>query len=324
MTATSSVPKAAPIGAVIIPAHNEEAVIGRTLDGLGILARSGVIEVLVVCNGCTDATAEVARRYPGVTVLEADAASKPAAMNAGDLAAASWPRLYLDADIKIESAAVEAVFRTLSAAGGPLAARPESVIDSSDSSFLVRSYYRARMRIPDSGVRLWGAGAYAVSEAGHRRFAAFPEVTADDSYFDALFTDDEKMIVPTVPMLVRAPRSMSTLLHILARHRRGYLELQLHADPKWCNQTDRTGAGREQTSRRVRALLAAVRDPRSGFDACCYAAITALARLRTRGRVGLGTRTWETDGSTRPADHAATPVGAAPSSATPAGEARAA
>ncbi|HEY9293783.1 MAG TPA: glycosyltransferase [Microlunatus sp.] len=290
MTPSCSLPDGAPVGgAVIIPAHNEEAVIGRTLAGLASLGRSAAVDVLVVCNGCTDATADIARGYSGVTVIEAEAASKPAALNAGDRATPLWPRLYLDADIGIVPAAVEAVFRALSGPNAPLAARPESMVDTAGSSFPVRAYYRARARIPESGVRLWGAGGYAVSRAGHERFAAFPEITADDSYFDGLFIDDEKTIVATVPMRVHAPRTTSTLLRILARHRRGQLELQLPA---------------EESRRRVRALVKGVRGPRSAVDAFCYAALTALARMRTRGTVGLGTTTWETDASTRAASTA--------------------
>ena len=98
-----------PHGAVIIPAHNESQVIGRTLEPLAPLAAAGVIDVFVVCNGCVDDTAEIARGFDGVTVLEMGQASKSAALNAGDAAATVWPRLYLDADIQITPAAVRDV-----------------------------------------------------------------------------------------------------------------------------------------------------------------------------------------------------------------------
>lgn len=138
-----------PAGAVIIPAHNEERVIARTLDGLLPLLSSPEVDVIVVCNGCTDGTAEVARRYAGVTVLETPVGSKPAAMNLGDAATERWPRLYLDADIEVEASAVEAVFRELSRPGAPLASRPSSIVDTRGAMFPVRSYYRARARIPE-------------------------------------------------------------------------------------------------------------------------------------------------------------------------------
>src|SRR5689334_14870123 len=149
---------APPTGAVIVPAHNEERVIERTLHRLLPLLAHDTVEVIVVVNGSTDGTAAAARRVPGVTVIESGIGSKPAAMTLGDAAATRWPRLYLDADIDVEPEAVEAVFRSLADRRGPLAARPASTIDTSASSFPVRAYYRARARIPEQGTRLWGAG----------------------------------------------------------------------------------------------------------------------------------------------------------------------
>ena len=70
---------------VIIPAHNEEVVITRCLQALLEDAPIDAMEVFVVCNGCTDRTAELARAqgYP-VQVIEIPEASKVAALNAGD------------------------------------------------------------------------------------------------------------------------------------------------------------------------------------------------------------------------------------------------
>jgi len=94
------------VGAVIVPAHNESAVIGRTLEPLAVAAANGVIELIVVCNGCTDSTADVARAYAGVTVVEVEQASKVTALNLGDATATLWPRLYLDADTAITMTAL--------------------------------------------------------------------------------------------------------------------------------------------------------------------------------------------------------------------------
>lgn len=273
-----------PAGAVIIPAHDEEHVIARMLDGLLPLISSPEVDVIVVCNGCTDGTAEVARRYAGVTVLETPVGSKPTAMNLADAATKRWPRLYLDADIEVEASAVEAVFRELSRPGAPLASRPSSIVDTRGAMFLVRSYYRARARIPERATRLWGAGLFAASEEGHARFAAFPEVAADDSWFDGLFAEGEKTIVETAPARVHAPRTTAALLQILGRHRRGYVEL---------GTTDPGSQGRGW------ALLGTIRGLPSALDAFCYAALAVTARLRSRATVGVGIQQWETDASTR-------------------------
>ena len=56
---------------VLIPAHNEEAAIGRTLQS--VLDQSRAPDrVVVIANNCTDDTAEIARGYRGVTVIEMD------------------------------------------------------------------------------------------------------------------------------------------------------------------------------------------------------------------------------------------------------------
>ncbi|MCP2032787.1 glycosyltransferase involved in cell wall biosynthesis [Okibacterium sp. HSC-33S16] len=272
-------------GAVIIPAHNEAAVIARTLKSLGALSDAPQLEIIVVCNGCTDDTAEVARRMPGVTVLETTEASKTAALNHGDAFASRWPRLYLDADIDISPSAVLAVFDELRSPGVD-AARPRYVYDTSSASRPVQAYYRARSRIPAPPLRLWGAGGYAVSESGHRRFSEFPQVTADDSWIDTQFADHEKRIVPTLPMRVRTPRDLSGLLAVLTRQRRGQVELGVPST----------------TTSRGRSLVASVRGPRSAGDMAWYVLLTAVARRRSRIALRARDRAWERDASSRPAE----------------------
>src|SRR5690242_13664181 len=86
---------------VVIPAYNESAVIKRALNAITDGARFGEMEVIVVCNGCTDDTARQARQigYP-VRVIETMTGSKTHALNLGDAAAgAIFPRVYMDADV---------------------------------------------------------------------------------------------------------------------------------------------------------------------------------------------------------------------------------
>lgn len=269
-------------GAVIIPVHDESAVIARTLRSLAPLSAVDGIEVIVVCNGCTDNTADIARRFAGVRVVEIPERSKTAALNAGDEAATTWPRLYLDGDIEIDPHSVLAVFGALGQAG-VLAARARYVYDATDASIPVRAYHRARSRIPAPPTRLWGAGGYATNEAGHRRFGRFPDVIADDSWFDQQFDDSEKQVVPSMPMRVRTPEKLAELVAVLSRRRRGYLELD--AVP--------------EGSARGRAVLASARGPRTAFDAFWYVLITLAARWRAARMIRRGTRGWERDASSR-------------------------
>ena len=58
------------ITSILIPAHQEETTIGRCLSSLLMQAEPAEFHVIVAANGCTDNTAEVARTFPGVEVIE--------------------------------------------------------------------------------------------------------------------------------------------------------------------------------------------------------------------------------------------------------------
>ncbi|MCB0912280.1 MAG: glycosyltransferase family 2 protein [Propionibacteriaceae bacterium] len=290
----SSLPRASlsspgPVGgSIIIPAHNEESVIGRTLESLlPLLSGPDEVEVIVVCNATTDATPDIARGFTGVQVVELDEASKVAALNLGDQLATRWPRLYLDADIEISPDAVRSLFAALTdpTPDGMVrleAARPTAHYDGADGTALVRSYYRARSRMADLDKSLWGAGAYAVNQVGHDRFPEFPRMTADDLFIDRLFPAERKAVIPTEPVVVRLPRDAANLGRIL---RRG---VRANAEHPEGTTTSRTAA----------ALIRSIRGPFSAFDAAVYAGFVVLARLQTR--LGATSRpAWERDASTR-------------------------
>jgi glycosyltransferase involved in cell wall biosynthesis len=258
-----------PTGAVIIPAHNEAGVIGRSLGRLAPLAAGGQVEVIVACNGCTDNTAELARGFKGVRVLDVPEASKVAALNAADATASRWPRLYLDADIEIDPRTLREVFDKLGR-GEVLAARPAFRYDTEGASRLVRSFYRARTRIPSTNIALWGAGAFALSEEGHGRFTQFPLISqlfsGDDLFVDQQFLPNEKEVLDTLPVMVRTPRRADALLSVLRRNYRAQADF----------------GGSVTTSETVRELLGSIRSTRSAIDAAVYAGFVAVARLRRR------------------------------------------
>ena len=298
---------AAPVGGtVVIPAHDEAAVIGRTLAGLAPWARAAGVDVVVVCNGCTDGTADVARRFPGVRVLELPEGSKPRALDAGDRAARGFPRVYLDADVAATPAAVAATLRAL--ADGPwLAARPPAALDLAGASAAVRAFHRARARLTAPRDALWGAGVYGLSAAGHARLGRFPDLVADDLWVDALFAPGEKRVVDAPPVRVVAPRTARSLVRVLARTARGTAQVRARAATGSPGAARAGGAAAGTVpgidtvagpvpgpSRTAGALLRTVRGPRSALDAAAYAALVTLGRLHARRGAG-----WERDESSR-------------------------
>jgi len=72
---------------VVIPARDEEALIGACLESVRIAAPNAPI--VVVADSCVDRTAEIARSFASVTVVEVDAAGVGEARRLGVFAALS-------------------------------------------------------------------------------------------------------------------------------------------------------------------------------------------------------------------------------------------
>lgn len=88
---------------IILPAYNEEKYIEQTLQAL-----KGRGEIIVVCNGCTDQTEDIAKKYAdNVLVLKEKGVSK--ARNAGAAAATHNKMIFLDADILVDGAVLETI-----------------------------------------------------------------------------------------------------------------------------------------------------------------------------------------------------------------------
>lgn len=111
---------------VIIPAHNEEAYLRRTLDALR-RQNYGWFEIVVVANGCTDRTVDIARdRCHRLIVLSQK--SLGVARNLGARMARGELLLFLDADTTLEPMALRRIAEDFSIrdAAGTLQGRPDS------------------------------------------------------------------------------------------------------------------------------------------------------------------------------------------------------
>jgi dolichyl-phosphate beta-glucosyltransferase len=96
-----------PLLSIIIPAHNEESRLPRTLEQVfGFLASQAyAAEVLVIENGSSDQTLNVARsfasRYANMRAIHSDERGKGLAVRLGMLAAAGEYRFMCDADLSM-------------------------------------------------------------------------------------------------------------------------------------------------------------------------------------------------------------------------------
>jgi glycosyltransferase involved in cell wall biosynthesis len=110
----------------IIPAHNEEALIGRTLSALHVSARplGEPYEVLVANDDSTDRTGDIAREH-GARVIAVNRRQIAATRNAGARAATGEVFIFVDADTMVTKRALRAAVRALrrGAVGGGCAVR---------------------------------------------------------------------------------------------------------------------------------------------------------------------------------------------------------
>jgi glycosyltransferase involved in cell wall biosynthesis len=261
---------------VVIPAHDEASRIDRCLRSLGPLED---IDVVVVCNGCTDDTAAVARSHGhGVRVVELPEASKPAALNAGDRLVHGYPRLYVDADVAFSEGCLPSLVAALDR--GALAAAPAADVDTTGCSWLVRSYYEiwSRLGVVVSGV--CGSGVYALSQAGRNRFGVFPDLVADDLFVDQRFSNAERAIVqPGVSY--QAPATARALVARKTRVFAGNLQLRRSGPPGHPLRRPKDGW-----------LAVIARRPRLLVHAPAFVAITVLAKARAHRRLRRGQFVW--------------------------------
>lgn len=275
-----------PLASVVIPAHDEAAVIDRCLDALLEGASPGELEVVVAANACTDDTADRARRRPGVAVVELPEPGKIGALNAGDAAVSTFPRIYLDADAVMTTADARSLVALLDE-GRALAAAPHVRLVTDGVSPVVAWHYRAWASLPVTREGYVGSGVYAVSRAGHARIAPFPDVIADDDYVRRSFSPSERASSDGT-YEVRPPRTVRAYVARALRGRTGNVQLAA-SGIQLAPQPGVTG---------VRGLLPLMRSPRTWPWVGSFVALTALVRLRLALAGGAVTG-WNHDRSSR-------------------------
>lgn len=276
---------------IVVPAHNEANVIGRCLESMTHGAEPGELEILVVCNGCTDDTADVARSYgPLVSVLESEIPSKNAALNLGHQRASGWPRFYVDADIVMPIESIRKVADVLR--GGRIhGAAPRMRVDLESRGWPIRAYYDVWMRTPYVQEGMLGSGVYAISEEGGRRFTSFPDIIADDGFARLLFEPEERQSVDDAWFLMTPPETLRSLIHINVRRRVGRFEMaEMHPE-----------STRQEAGQQRGALYRLFLNPRlwPGLAVYLYAKLACMAIYRVRESQGRH-KEWNRDDTSRP------------------------
>ncbi|MBF0672932.1 MAG: glycosyltransferase [Salinibacterium sp.] len=281
---------------VIVPAHDEEAVIGTSLRRM-LEGAPGDLEVIVAANGCSDSTADRCRAVaPEVRVIELASASKVAALNAADAAASRFPRAYVDADVEVSGEALAALAELLAQPGGPLVASPRMVLDLEGASSLVRAYYRIWERTSFRTEGHVGSGLYALSREGRARFGVFPSVVADDRYVQQLFRLNERATLHDHCFVVRPPRTLRALITRGGRIAAGNREL---ARLGLARRPEGADASPERSG--VRSVLPQLPTrPRLWWPFLVYCATQAATRFAAERKLRAGTtHHWDRDETSR-------------------------
>lgn len=184
---------------IILPAHNEASYIETCLGALfasrGI---KGPVEVIVVANACTDATAELARALVPAAiglgwelqVVDVALGGKLNALNVGDAVASGDMRVYLDADVLVSPTLLAGLASALD--------KPQASYASGDPRLsktrnkVTHAYGRFWRRLPFVTDGVPGFGIFAVNAAGRARWGAFPDIIADDIFVRLQFDPKER------------------------------------------------------------------------------------------------------------------------------------
>lgn len=210
---------------VIVPAYNESKVIRRCLDSL--LLQEGVDEIIVACNGCRDNTVQIVyQEYPNVICLDIKTPSKVNALNEAEKLVKSWPVIYLDADLQLWPCAVKHALEGMRK-NSYLLVSPTPIMDTSNSSWIVKQYYKTHRQLSYVDEGVIGTGTFIMDKEGRARFGEFPQVINDDHFVRSQFEESELANIPESKVTVTAPRNAWSLIKILTRSNLGNIEIDV-------------------------------------------------------------------------------------------------
>lgn len=223
--------------ALCVLAHNEEAVIERTLRRL--LEPPGDFPVIVYANGCTDRTAEIVSRlagvFPRLSLRTLEKASKPGAWNCafreqhrefivfsdGDVLPDAGAALHLVAELRRTPASIMATCRQVPLTGG--LSLEQRVVGFMQmplvQDFLAGGFYAVRK----------AALAATLERHGHQGLP--PGIAGEDAFLDAVAGGDTLVVSEALSRYV--PPDFRDYRRYLARIRwqNQQIRLLLNAQP---------------------------------------------------------------------------------------------
>jgi glycosyltransferase involved in cell wall biosynthesis len=276
---------------IIIPAYNESAVIERCLRAMLEDYQPGEFEIIVVPNGCKDDTADKARAFgEPVKVVETPVGSKIGALNLGDQHATGYPRMYIDADIVVSTAALRDIAGMLGDDSPILVAAPQAVVAFDDRSPLVRSFCKVWTSLPYFTEGMIGSGFYAFSKRGRERFDEFPDIIADDGFARLVAAPHERKTSARSKFTISPPTTLRAIANVMVRVRAGNYELRQKFPEMFRHET--TGSGR--------SLRVIATQPHLWLHAPVYLGVMFYSKLRAHRKLQMRReKLWERDETAR-------------------------
>lgn len=191
---------------ILIPAHNEAMLIAECLTSVYTSTLPQTVappQIIVIANGCTDDTAQVARQHTDhaaangwqLEVLDLPEGGKIPALRAGEAHAVGDVLVYLDADVTLDRTVMADLYQKLQ---GPVPLYGSgSLRISSGSSLISRLYRRYYERVPFMSYGVPGCGLFAMNRAGRARWDDWPELISDDTFARLHFAPHERIASPS-------------------------------------------------------------------------------------------------------------------------------
>jgi glycosyltransferase involved in cell wall biosynthesis len=270
---------------VLIPAHDEADWLPACLTSL--LASDpmlGGVEVIVIANGCTDATAEVARGFGArftqkgwtLHVLDLARGGKLGALNAGEAAATGAALIYVDADVQVSPALIGQIAAALDEDAPRYASgRPRVTVAG---NALSRIYTRFWLTTPFMTHGVPGFGVFAMNGAGRARWDEWPDIISDDTFARLNFAPSERIAVPATydwPMI----EGFQPLVQVRRRQNVGVAEIAERYPHLLVN---------DDSPRSIPLWRRALRDPVAFATYCVVRIAVQLPVLRSGSRWARG------------------------------------
>lgn len=272
---------------VLIPAHNEAALIGDCLRSVyenGHMQGETPAQIIVIANGCTDDTVAKARvhrdaagqRGWSLVVIDEPKGGKVNALMRGEAVATGEVLVYLDADVTLERGLLRDLHDMLATSGPRYASGTLHITNPNDPiSYLYRRYYET---VPFMTQGVQGCGLFAMNKMGRARFGAWPDIISDDTFARLSFAPHERVKSARSydwPVV----RGWGALVKVRRRQDAGVREIEALYPSLLMNADSYEGGARHH-------LIAALKRPLA-FG--IYAAVALATRL---GKEAKGTDRW--------------------------------